>query len=324
VPADPPRQALSFFAGAEVRHSRSAIVCVPCQLKDGFVANFLYGMKYKGLYASRHAMTQNTRATIVFSVVGLLGLSYLFRGVEADAKPRLSFGAASRQIPLPVPRPNIKFPAPSDVPAVPKLVPSLPPAPSVPSEDDTSNHCLADLKIIGAEFSPTPSDRLDGRCPVITPIDLISLETPAGRITFPGKPTFNCTFALQFAKWLSNVAAPIVKILAGSDLATLETGPGYVCRTRNGDAFQDAKLSEHATGNAVDITSLGLANKRQIGIAAVADKSNPDHRLLMALRLTACGYFTTVLGPGANAAHATHYHLDLGVHGKSSNYRICE
>ena len=192
------------------------------------------------------------------------------------------------------------------------------------SEDDTSNHCLADLKIAGAQFSPTPSDRLDGRCPVISPIDIISLETPSGRITFPGKPTFNCVFALQLAKWLSNVAAPLVKILAGNDLVTLETGPGYVCRTRNGDTFQDAKLSEHATGNAVDITSLGLANKRQIGIAAVADESNPDRRLLTALRLTACGYFTTVLGPGANAAHATHYHLDLGVHGKSSNYRICE
>jgi hypothetical protein len=68
----------------------------------------------------------------------------------------------------------------------------------------------------------------------------------------------------------------------------------------------------------------GLADKRQIGVAAVADESNPDHRLLMALQLTACGYFTTVLGPGANAAHANHYHLDLGVHGNSGNYRICD
>jgi hypothetical protein len=82
-------------------------------------------------------------------------------------------------------------------------------------------------------------------------------------------------------------------------------------------------MSEHATGNAVDIMALGLADKRQIGIVAVADKLNPDHRLLMALRLTACGYFTTVLGPGANTAHAN-YHLDLGVHGTSGNYRICE
>lgn len=283
-------------------------------------------MRHGDLYAARHAMRRNTHATIVLGVLGLLGLSSLCRrvGVEADAQPRLSLGTASRQIPLPVPRPDTKSPTSSDVTAVPKFVPSLPSVPSVRSEDDTSINCLADLKIVGAQFSPTPSDKLDGRCPVVTPIDIISLETPVGRITFPGKPTFNCVFALQFAKWLSNVAAPLVKILAGNDLATLETGPGYVCRTRNGDTFQDAKLSEHATGNAVDIASLGLANKRQIEIAAVADESNPDRRLLTALRLTACGYFTTVLGPGANAAHGTHYHLDLGVHGKSSNYRICE
>ena len=58
-----------------------------------------------------------------------------------------------------------------------------------------------------------------------------------------------------------------------------------------------AKMSEHATGNAVDNLALGLADKRQIGISAVANELNPDHRLLMALRLTACGYFTTVLPP---------------------------
>jgi extensin-like protein len=83
-------------------------------------------------------------------------------------------------------------------------------------------------------------------------------------------------------------------------------------------------MSEHATGNAVDILALGLADKRQIRISAVANELNPDHRLLMALRLTACGYCTTVLGPGANTAHANHYHLDFGVHGTSGNYRICK
>jgi hypothetical protein len=92
----------------------------------------------------------------------------------------------------------------------------------------------------------------------------------------------------------------------------------------DGDSSTFAKMSEHATGNAVDILLLGLADKRQIGISAVANELNPDHRLLMALRLTACGYFTTVLGPGANTAHANQYHLDLGVHGTSGNYRICE
>jgi len=35
----------------------------------------------------------------------------------------------------------------------------------------------------------------------------------------------------------------------------------------------------------------------------------------------ACTGFSTVLGPEANAAHADHFHLDLGRNGR---YQICE
>jgi hypothetical protein len=44
----------------------------------------------------------------------------------------------------------------------------------------------------------------------------------------------------------------------------------------------------------------------------------------MAFRTAACGYFTTVLGPGANAAHASHFHFDLAMRGKNGDHRICE
>jgi Extensin-like protein C-terminus len=45
---------------------------------------------------------------------------------------------------------------------------------------------------------------------------------------------------------------------------------------------------------------------------------------LRELRSSACGYFTTVLGPGTNAAHASHFHFDRGSHGKSGTNHICE
>lgn len=273
------------------------------------------------------AVRHEARSATLIGVVYLFSLSYLFSLVEAVAQqPSAATGDASHQIPVPIPRPNFASPAPNHFSDHLTVAPPLSPAQSIPlaGEDDAANHCLADLKMLGADFMITASDRLDGRCPLVTPIDITSLNTPTGPVTFPGKPTFRCAFALQFVTWLSNVAAPLVRVFSGSGLATVETGPGYVCRTRNGDASASAKMSEHAAGNAVDITALGLADKRQIGIAAVANESNRDYRLLMALRRTACGYFTTVLGPGANAAHATHYHLDLGIHGNSGNYRICE
>ena len=121
---------------------------------------------------------------------------------------------------------------------------------------------------------------------------------------------------------VADVAIPVVRDQEDKALTALSTGPGFECRSRNGDTT--AKISEHASGNAVDIDQIVLADKSRIAISQVANTSDPHYRMLMALRTSACGYFTTVLGPGSNAAHASHYHLDLGVHGKSGNYRICE
>jgi hypothetical protein len=114
----------------------------------------------------------------------------------------------------------------------------------------------------------------------------------------------------------------VVNARTGEALAAHATGPGYECRGRNGDS--SAKISEHAFGNAIDIVSFRLASKESIPVANVTKTGNEESRWLMALRISACGYFTTVLGPGSNAAHAEHYHFDLGLHGKSDKYRICE
>jgi hypothetical protein len=74
----------------------------------------------------------------------------------------------------------------------------------------------------------------------------------------------------------------------------------------------------------VDITTLTTADGRQIQVSDALNPASSSFQVLRALRTAACGYFKTVLGPGANAAHASHFHLDMGMHGKSGNYRICE
>ena len=58
------------------------------------------------------------------------------------------------------------------------------------------------------------------------------------------------------------------------------------------------------------------------GDSTASDKI--DGALMKTLRTTACGYFTTILGPGSNDAHKEHFHFDIGLHGASANYRICE
>ncbi|PNE10901.1 MAG: hypothetical protein CR217_11905 [Beijerinckiaceae bacterium] len=56
-------------------------------------------------------------------------------------------------------------------------------------------------------------------------------------------------------------------------------------------------------------------------------KPNGDEHLrgtVDAIRVAACGWFTTVLGPGSDAAHAEHLHVDILQHGSSDRYRICQ
>ena len=43
-----------------------------------------------------------------------------------------------------------------------------------------------------------------------------------------------------------------------------------------------------------------------------------------ALRIAACGWFTTILGPGSDEAHHDHLHVDIEQHGSSDRYRICQ
>ena len=154
------------------------------------------------------------------------------------------------------------------------------------------------------------------------PVQLTSIATLLGPIELPGKPILRCTFALQFSTWVSSIAAPVVAGLSETKLEAISTDPGFQCRNRNGDA--SGKISEHAFGNAIDIDGLVLSNGKRIEISDAGITDNPDLPLLAALRTSACGYFTTVLGPGSNAAHESHFHFDLGKHGKSGDYRICE
>jgi hypothetical protein len=182
--------------------------------------------------------------------------------------------------------------------------------------------CRNELAQLGVDFSVPADVEATGVCHVTNPVQLRSVTTSIGRVELPGTPLLNCAFAQQFVVWLSDVAAPLVAGFGEAKLSSMSTGTSYQCRVRNGDF--SGEMSEHAFGNAIDIAGIMLTDDKRIEITAVSDPLDPDHRLLMALRASACGYFTTVLGPGSDAAHASHYHFDLGVHGKSGNYRICK
>ncbi len=228
--------------------------------------------------------------------------------------------AATPKVKLPVeaaPVPRAKPTAPQK--PIEKAAIETPPVVSAPSVD---TNCLQELKRIGATFTQPSGNTTQDRCHVVDAVNLRSITSQKNVITLPEAPLLNCKFALQFSKWLDESAAPIVAAKMNKPLDAVATGPGFECRGRNGD--DTAKISEHGYGNAVDISTFSLAGGGNIAVQDANDLIGSDAAALRGLRKSACGYFTTVLGPGSNAAHSAHFHIDLGIHGSSGNYRICE
>ncbi len=192
------------------------------------------------------------------------------------------------------------------------LIPRALPKEAVPK--DGTESCFQKLHTIGAKFTVAAATVDYGKCRVENPVNLRSVTIKGNTIDLPEAPLLNCKFALQFSKWLSESGAPILSAQLDSLVERISTGPGFECRGRNGDGT--AKISEHGYGNAVDLSTFRLRNGKTLHVG--------DSTLLPGVRASACGYFTTVLGPGSNAAHAEHFHFDMGTHGKSGNYRICQ
>lgn len=137
-------------------------------------------------------------------------------------------------------------------------------------------------------------------CGIEAPVQLTSVSG----VSLSSAATVNCTLASTLADWLEFDVHPL--FAQRPALTGLAGISGYVCR---GIAGGD-RLSEHATGNAMDIAAFRLGDDSRISVLDGWDDPE-DGPLLRDLFDTACARFGTVLGPGANDAHADHFHLDM-------------
>ena len=182
--------------------------------------------------------------------------------------------------------------------------------------------CLVKLKDMGAvaESALPPDAPLNG-CKIDLPVRLMSVAVDGQRkVAFLAKPLLDCAYALQFASFVKKIVAPLGAASMMAPLVAIDSGPGYECRGRNRDA--QAKVSAHGKGIALDLSAFVFEGGRSIAVGIQADAAAVDY--IKTLRMAACGWFTTVLGPGSDAAHANHLHLDIERHGLSDSYRICQ
>jgi len=181
--------------------------------------------------------------------------------------------------------------------------------PAVASDCDLRLGKIAVFRQLAALIAP-------GECGAPEAVLLESVILPdQGKVAIAPPATLRCTMAEAVAQWIREDVAPAVAKL-GAPPRELENMGSYECRGRN--RVSGATLSEHGRADALDVRGFKLANKETV---VLADPKVPkDFR--DAIRASACARFSTVLGPGSDAEHAEHVHLDLIQ--RRNNFKMCQ
>jgi hypothetical protein len=182
-------------------------------------------------------------------------------------------------------------------------------------DEDAAKACEAELSRMGAVFEVMPAIDAGDGCGAERPLKLSSVGVPLEPAV-----TTRCETALALAKWTREVVVPSARLHLNATVKSMATGDSYQCRDRRGEG--ESKISEHARANAVDIMSVSFTDHETVAVKDWTGSDGKAAEFQAAIRGGACPYFTTVLGPGSNAAHANHLHLDLIQ--RKNGYRICE
>ncbi len=174
--------------------------------------------------------------------------------------------------------------------------------------------CRRRLERLGARFEPLPAIT-NGQCGAPRPLKVTTL---ADGLALNPPATLVCDAAEALARWATEAQAAAERDL-GQSLAGLSIGTSYECRGQNHDP--DAKLSEHSFANGIDVMEFTFAKRAAIGVLPLPE-GTPEQTFLSAVRVQACRFFRTVLGPGSDAAHANHLHLDERE--RNAGHRLCQ
>lgn len=219
-----------------------------------------------------------------------------------------------RPIPLPPPRPSGHARA---GPPVPALRPARAPAGKAIAAKDAGPElgaCQAVLAKLGVRYSRLPARSASRGCRVPRPL---SLSRAAAGVSLTPAAILNCHMAQALARWTAKALVPAARKYLARRVSGLSVAASYVCRRQ----ASGRKMSEHAFANAIDIKAVSFADGTIYRVGQRAASSG-QRRFAAEIRRKACAYFTTVLGPGADADHHDHFHFDL--RGRRGGYRLCQ
>jgi hypothetical protein len=130
-----------------------------------------------------------------------------------------------------------------------------------------------------------------------------------GPVAVKPTATLACPIVSALDRWIAESVQPAAQRWFGTRVVEIKQISAYSCRGMNGNP--SAHISEHAFGNALDISAFVLADGRRITVKNGWIGVPEEQGFLRDIQGGACQQFTTVLAPGSNVYHYDHIHVDL-------------
>ncbi|WP_341914342.1 extensin family protein [Ferrovibrio terrae] len=165
--------------------------------------------------------------------------------------------------------------------------------------------CLNDLAATGAKFELIAQAEAgkDG-CTLQNGVRLIATSVDLVR---PAEMT--CPMALRLMQFEKEVLVPEAQRVFGQPLKQINHAGAFTCKRMTGNS---SRISEHGHGRAIDIWGFVLADGRRVSVADHFRSQGREGQYLRGVNREACKFFSVVLGPNADAAHAKSFHWDIG------------
>lgn len=182
--------------------------------------------------------------------------------------------------------------------------------------------CRLALSVLGTKYEEIPAikDPDDRDCGIARPI---RVQEIIPGVALQGGAEMRCDTARALGFWTQSFMRPAASALPEApQLTGFQLGSGYSCRARVGTGKKRPKISQHALGNAIDIMAFEFSNGEVLKVEPRQDTGNIAEGFQRSAQSTACLYFSTVLGPGSNAAHNDHLHLDVAA--RKNGWRLCQ
>jgi hypothetical protein len=165
--------------------------------------------------------------------------------------------------------------------------------------------CFAAFATSGMTPMPVPDRPSEVGCEVENAVLL-----PGGVRATPRDPVITCRLAAAWVLFERHALQPAARQHLRTEVTGVRHLGTYNCRNVNHAVA--GRRSQHATANAIDISAFMLRDGREVRLARDWGGGDAEGAFLRAVRDGACRWFRVVLGPEYNAAHADHFHFDMG------------